>query len=156
MPVCSLAQYNSSMINTIADPTTDPVVTQSMLDKTLEENNKILTEQLTESISKKIIDEVSGIFSDFAERVDDRFNRVEDRLDKIEFRLEKIEADIRSLNERVDNLEEKYDHIIRTLDSFLKRLSEVEANDAARDAQLARFERWLHQLAEKVNVKLES
>lgn len=134
---CGSAQYNKGMTHTTT-PTTDPVVTKSML----EENNKLLTEQLTESISTKIINEVSELFRDFGERVDDRFN--------------KIEADIRELTSRVDGLEEKYDHIIRTLDTFLKRLADSEENDLARDAQLARFERWLHQLADKANVKLET
>lgn len=71
--------------------TTDPVVTKSML----EENNK----QLTESISTKIINEVSELFRDFGDRVDDRFNKIETRLDK-------IEADIRELTSRVDGLDE--------------------------------------------------
>lgn len=108
-----------------------------MLDGAFEKNNKL------------IIDEISGVIRDFAEQVDERFN-------KIEFRLDKIEAEIQSLNKRVDNLEEKYDHILKTLDAFLKRLSDVESNDAARDAQLARFDRWLHQIADKVNIKLEA
>lgn len=119
----------------------DPVVTQSMLEAAFEKSNKLITRQ--------IVDEIGGVISEFAARVDERFN-------KIELRLDVIEAEIRSLNERIDRLEDKYDYIIRTLDAFLKRLTDVETNDAARDAQLARFDRWLHQIADQVNVKLEA
>jgi uncharacterized coiled-coil protein SlyX len=118
----------------------DPVITKSML----EENNQIL------------LDEISGIFSDFAERVDDRFNKVESRLDKIEFRLIRIEDDIKELKERVGNLDEKYDHIITALDAFLRHLKNIDDDNVAREVQLARFDRWLHEIAAKVGVKLEA
>lgn len=104
----------------------DPVITQSMLDKSLESFGRTL--------SKQIVDEVGGIIADFAERVDARFNRLE---------------------ERVDKLEEGQARLIDTLDRFLKRLDDIEADNTARDTQLARLERWIEQVARKTGVKLE-
>lgn len=104
----------------------DPVITQSMLDKSLESFGRTL--------SKQIVAEVGGIIADFAERVDERFNRLE---------------------ERVDKLEEGQARLIDTLDRFLKRLDDIEADNTARDAQLARLERWIEQVARKTGVKLE-
>lgn len=63
-------------------------------------------------------------------------------------RFDKIDKDIAKINE-------KYDHLITTLDAFLKRLDDIEANDAARDLQYARLERWVEQIAAKTGVKLE-
>jgi DNA anti-recombination protein RmuC len=62
-------------------------------------------------------------------------------------RFDKIDKDIAEIND-------KYDHLITTLDTFLKRLDNIEANDAARDMQLARHEKWLEQIAAKTGVKL--
>ena len=63
-------------------------------------------------------------------------------------RFDKIDADIAKIDE-------KYDHLITTLDAFLKRLDDIEIDNTARDAQLARLERWIEQVASKAGVKLE-
>lgn len=82
----------------------------------------------------KAVDDLSEIIQTFAQSVDNRFNEVEARL---------------------DGLDEKYNELITTLDKFLKRLDDMEANNAARDAQLARLERWIEQVAAKTGVKLQ-
>lgn len=67
------------------------------------------------------------------------------------------------MNKRFDAIEQQlnntttkdqFDHLIKTLDGFLKRLDNIEANNAARDIQYARHDRWLHQIAQKAGVKL--
>jgi DNA anti-recombination protein RmuC len=63
-------------------------------------------------------------------------------------RFDKVDKDIAKIND-------KYDHLITTLDAFLKRLDDIEANDAARDVQLARLEGWIKQVAAKTGVNLE-
>lgn len=92
----------------------------------------MLDEALRES-SKSIVDEIAGIIGDFSVRVDERFN--------------KVEADIAELNA-------KYDHLVATLDTFIKRLDDQEAENAARDAHLERLDRWVHQVAERLQVEL--
>ena len=83
----------------------------------------------------KAVDDLSLVIKDFAYEVDQRFN--------------KVEAELVELNR-------KYDWLIKTLNRFLKRRDNIEANDAGRDAQIARHDRWLHQVAEKTDVKLTS
>lgn len=93
--------------------------------------------ELTSSIDKKIdkaVDDLAGIIDSFAQQVDNRFNKVE---------------------KEIIELNKKYDHLIDTLDTFLKRLDDIEADNSARDAQLARLERWIEQVATKTGVKLE-
>lgn len=90
-----------------------------------------------EAVEKKIdkaVDDLSAIIKDFASAVDDRFNSVEARLDK---------------------LEASHVRLVNTLDSFLKRLDDIETDNAARDAKYDRLERWVQQIAEKTGVKLE-
>lgn len=79
-------------------------------------------------IVDKAVDDLSEIIQSFAQNVDERFSNVE--------------TGIAELNK-------KYDHLISTLDTFLKRLDDIEADNTARDAQLARLERWIEQIATK-------
>jgi tetrahydromethanopterin S-methyltransferase subunit B len=82
----------------------------------------------------KAVDDLSEIIQSFAQNVDERFDRLE---------------------KRVDKLEVQFDRLNNTLNAFLKRLDDVEIDNHARDAQLARLERWIEQVATKTGVKLE-
>ncbi|MGH7141953.1 MAG: hypothetical protein ACREF5_00525 [Candidatus Saccharimonadales bacterium] len=69
--------------------------------------------------------------------------------------IKHIDKQSRELREVIAKIDHKYDQLLTTLDKFLKRLDDIESNDAGRDAQLARHERWLEQIAAKTGVKLE-
>ena len=124
----------------MANSVGDPVVTKSMLDESLgnfEERVDTKFNNFEKRIDAKIdhaVEELSGIIRDFAQAVDERFNRLEARADK---------------------LEEGQARLLDTLDHFLKRLDDIEKDNTARDAQLARLERWIEQVAQKTGVKLE-
>ncbi|MEJ0073578.1 MAG: hypothetical protein WDN27_05940 [Candidatus Saccharibacteria bacterium] len=47
------------------------------------------------------------------------------------------------------------DRLTNTIDGFLKRLDDIETDNTARDAQIARLERWIESIAQKTGVKLE-
>lgn len=85
-------------------------------------------------IVNKAVEDLSEVIQAFAQRVDERFDVLE---------------------KRVDKLEVQFDRLNNTLDHFLKRLDDIEADNVARDAQLARLERWIEQVAQKTGVKLE-
>lgn len=92
---------------------------------------------LSNSIDKKIekaVDDLTDVIAQFASRVDERFNRLEARVDK---------------------LEENFERLNNTLDAFLKRLDDLEADNHARDAQIARMERWIEKIAKQTGVQLE-
>ena len=86
----------------------------------------VLKSELKEQ-SDHILTEVGIIIQDFATQVDERFNKLEASLDKL----------------------------INTLDGLIKRLDDLETDNVARDAQLARLDRWVHQIANKTGVKLK-
>jgi len=91
-------------------------------------------QEIVTTAVNKAVDDLSDIIQSFAQNVDDRFNKLEVRVDKIERNL---------------------DRLTDTLDHFLKRLDDIEDDNVARDAQLARLERWIEQIAQKTGVKLE-
>lgn len=80
------------------------------------------------------VDGLSGIIQTFAKNVDERFD---------------------ALERRVTNIEQNIDRLTNTLDAFVKRLDDIETDNTARDARLARLERWIEQVAKKSGVKLE-
>ena len=87
-----------------------------------------------QEVVNKAVDDLSEIIQTFAQHVDNRFNELEKRVDKLEAQFERLND---------------------TLHAFLKRLDDIEADNTARDAQLARLERWIEQVAAKTGVKLE-
>ena len=95
-----------------------------------------MIEYATKADVKKVVDD----------SIDRLFIKFTGYFDK---RIDKVDADI-------SKIDAKYEHLIDTLDIFLKRLDNIEANDAARDVQLVRLERWIKQVATKTGVKLES
>lgn len=92
------------------------------------------TKQDVEEIVGKAVDDLTEVIAQFASRVDERFNRLE---------------------ERVERLEENFERLNNTLDAFLKRLDDVEKDNAARDHEIDRMKRWIKQIAQKTGVKLE-
>ncbi len=70
------------------------------------------------------------------------FNHMNKRFDQLEKRLDDTAS------------KDQFDILLKTLDGFLKRLDNIEADNVARDAQYARHDRWLHQIAQKTGVKL--
>jgi hypothetical protein len=67
----------------------------------------------------------------------------------------------RSLNARLDRLEAKLDskadaeRIYQTLDRIAERLDDDDKERAAMNAQLDRHERWHHQTADTLHLKLD-
>lgn len=84
-------------------------------------------------IVNKAVDDLSDVIQTFAQHIDTRFDALEKRADKLEAQFERLND---------------------TLHAFLKRLDDIEADNAARDVQLARHEKWLEQIAAKTGVKL--
>ena len=66
-----------------------------------------------------------------------------------------LDPRFKALEKRMDAFEVKLDHLTSTLDAFLRRLDDIEKDNSARDAQVARLERWIEQIAQKTGIKLE-
>lgn len=105
---------------------------------------------MSEPITKDVLKtELNGL----TEALDGRVNK---RFDEFGFKLFKyLDKRFDEVNKRIDALDKKYDKLLTTLDAFLKRLDNIEIDNAARDAQLARLERWIEQVAKKSGIRLE-
>ncbi len=78
---------------------------------------QLATKNDVQEVVNKAVDDLSLAIKEFAYHVDQRFNDLEARVTKIEKKKKKLTV---------------------TLDHFLKRLDNIEANNAARDLQYAR------------------
>jgi hypothetical protein len=74
------------------------------------------------------------------------------RFDMVDFRFNALEAKMDAGFARMD---EKYDRIMNAIDGFIRRVENIEANDAARDTRLDRHERWHRRTAANLHLKLE-
>lgn len=99
------------------------------------------TTQEVQKIVDKAVEDLSDVIAQFATTVDARFN--------------KVESDIAGLKADVAELHVKYDRLLNTMDAFIKRIDDNEAENAARDSQLARLEKWVEQIAKETGVKLQ-
>lgn len=80
---------------------------------------------------------------------------VDDLSDVISQLAQNMHKELVEIKQDVSELKESHRRLIDTLDTFLKRLDDIETDNTARDAQLARLERWIEQIASKTGVKLE-
>ena len=101
---------------------------------------------MSETATRKDIDEVIDIMRDFMKQVDDRFNYSEERSRNFE---EKIDS-------RFDSLDTRYDHLITTIDGFISRIDKYEVELVARDSQFARLLDWARKVSEKTGIPLEN
>ncbi len=83
-------------------------------------------------------------------------DHMDEKLEEFSLKLFKyLDRRFDEVNQRIDKVDEKYDRLMTTLDAFLKRLDDIEVDNHARDAQIARLERWIETIASRTGVKLE-
>ena len=89
-------------------------------------------------------------------KIDKQFEKIDRRFDVIEFRLDTHSKEFQEIHKRLDNTatKQQVDSLIKTVDRFIKRLDDMEAENAARDHKIDRLEHWIEQIAEKTGVKL--
>lgn len=100
------------------------------------------------------IDDVLNVLNDFQGLVAERFDEVDRRFDRVEVRLDEHDRKFDQINRRFDQTDRKIDQIYGTLDAHMKRIEEILQENAMRDRQQERMERWIFQLADKLGVKL--
>lgn len=93
--------------------------------------------------------------------MDGRLDGIDTRLDGIDGRLINVESQlitmsqaIVSLDDRMTVMEEKQDVIISILDKISLRLDALQQEYLVLKERDSRYERWFHQIAEKVGISL--
>jgi chromosome segregation ATPase len=73
-------------------------------------------------------------------------------VDTLTFRVGGLEMRFGELEGKIDR---NHSQVLDRIDGFLKRTDDAEQEEVARDAQLNRHERWIKQVAKKINTELE-
>lgn len=97
---------------------------------------------MSEAVSRKDIDEVIGLLSQFMQRVGDEFAKVNSRLGM--------------RDQKLNIQDQKYDHLITTLDGFVARIDRYETELAMRDSQFEKLLAWPRKVSEKTGIPLEN
>lgn len=97
---------------------------------------------MSESATRKDIDEVIDIMKDFMSQVSGQFNEMNHQFEGV--------------NKRLDRFDRDYDHLINTIDSFIGRIDKYETELAARDNQFEKLLAWARKVSEKTGIPLEN
>lgn len=93
------------------------------------------------------LDDVLGVITDLTDMFSKRF-------DGVDAHLYRIDAKLGEHDKRFEKIEKQIDQLYGILDTHMKRMEEIMQDNMARDHQQARMERWIFQLADKLDVKL--
>jgi len=104
---------------------------------------------MSETATRKDIDDVIDILKDFMGQVSSQFTEVNHRFAAIDNQFAEV-------NRRLDLLDEKYDHLLNTIDGFIARIDRYETELAARDSQFERLLAWARKVSEKTGIPLEN
>jgi tetrahydromethanopterin S-methyltransferase subunit G len=101
------------------------------------------------------LDDIAESISDFTRLFAKRFDEVDARFDAVDARVFNIEQKQLEHDKRFDEIHRKIDHIYSLLDSHMKRIEEILVENASRVYQQARMEKWIFQIADKLDLKLK-
>ncbi len=123
----------------------------------------VYNEIMSDAATRKDIDEVLSVISDFADRVDDRFNKdesllhkFESRFDRLDARLDSIETELGDLKSEISELRESHNRLLNTVDGFVARIDKYETEMAARDRQFEKLVEWAREVSKKTGIPLDN
>lgn len=111
----------------------------------------------TEIMSKKEItnNEIMEALGQFANSVDKRFNTIDKRFESIDKHLFRIDSSLEDLKADMAEVKTKVSHIYDVLDDHMKRIETILQENQVQKYQQERMERWIFQLADKLDLKLK-
>jgi len=87
-------------------------------------------------------------YSELIKYLDGKFTGVNDRFELVDGKFEKV-------NERFDKIDARIDQLVVAIDKLAKAVEDLRQEYSAIGAMLDKHERWIHQIAEKLGIKLE-
>lgn len=84
-------------------------------------------------------DQVVGVLNDFMDQVANRFTDIDRRLQYVEENMA---------------TKESIDHLVGTMDDFIRRITDNDSEQAARDAQWNRLLEWAREVSKKTGVPM--
>lgn len=93
-----------------------------------------------------------------SKKIDQGFTKTNQKLSEHDKTFERfftyMEKRFDQVDKRFDEVNSKVDDTYKILDAHLKKIEAILQENAARDQQFERMERWIHQIAEKTGTKL--
>jgi len=98
--------------------------------------------------------EIMEALGQFANSVDKRFDFIDTRFDAIDKHFFQIDGRLDNLETNISEVKTKVSHIEDILDYHMKRIEEIMQENQVQKYQQDRMERWIFQLADKLDIKL--
>ena len=108
--------------------------------------NYVTRQELNTALNRQT-EEIVGVIHDVMDRFDERFARLELRMDRLEKRMDNLEREVAEIKQDIRRLYDLAEKIIKQ-----QEVSEQER--LVMGHQLNRLDAWVHELAEKIGVKL--
>lgn len=93
--------------------------------------------------------------------VDKRFDKIDKRFDALEKKIDRVidvvviqQQDTREMKENVRDLKQASRDMLHSIDALAKAVTDMNIEYATLRFQNERLDRWVHEVAEKVGVKL--
>jgi|GEM_PF-991161 len=91
--------------------------------------------------------DMEGGFQELRQDIDGRFTRA--------FEVFATKEEIRTMDKRIDLLAENVNALTNAVEKLVKEMHDLRIEFSSLVSQVGRHERWIHQIAEKLNFKLE-
>ena len=86
---------------------------------------------------------------------EDLIKYLDGKFNKIDADFVNIKEDITDLKQDIGGLREAVQSLTVSVDKLVKAVSDLKTEYAAITNQVGRHEKWFHQIAEKIGIKLE-
>ena len=87
-------------------------------------------------------------YSELIKYLDGKFTGVNNRFELVDEKFEKI-------NERFDKIDARIDQLVTVIDKLAKAVEDLRQEYSAIGEIINKHEKWIHQIAEKLGIKLE-
>jgi len=94
-------------------------------------------------------------FSELVEYLDKRFTGVETEVIGLKTEVSGLRSDFSILQNDVSDLKNDFSDLLTSVDSYAKKADSYFQEMVMLSHKIDRHEKWLHQVAEKLGVKLE-
>lgn len=94
-------------------------------------------QEIVSTAVNKAVEDLSGVISQLAQNMHNELTDIKGDISSLQMDVSGLQRDISEVKGDVADLKKSHDKLLNTLDHFLKRLDDNEADNVARDAQLA-------------------
>jgi len=91
---------------------------------------------------------MSNDFSELIQHIDDKFTGVDRRFDEVDNKFAAVDK-------RFDEMKGNFNNLLTAVDSYAKRADTYFQEMVALSHKVDRHEKWLHEVAEKLGIKLK-